>query len=93
VERPDSPGRIRVSPGVLRLWVGAQSELFVVGTYKDAGDVDISKSTRLGFESESPAIASVTKNGKVTGVSAGSTSILVNREAEVKVVVADVGRK
>ena len=87
VERPDSPEQIKVSSARLILWIGAQQDLFITATYKDSANVDISKSTRLSFESESPEIASVSKDGKVTGVSPGSTRVLVNHEFPVSVVV------
>lgn len=93
IELPDSPEHIRVSPTNLNLWIGGQQDLVVIGAFKDGRDIDISKSTRLTFKSEDPNIAAVSRNGKVVGVSAGSTKILVNGEIAVSVVVIGIGKR
>src|SRR5271166_1561848 len=89
VERAEAPQSIRVSPASLNLhYIGDRDQIQVMGSYTGEGEVDISKSTRLTYESENPGIASVNGEGTVTGVSGGSTRIRVNRQFSVDVRVA-----
>ena len=91
VERADPPQTIRVSPASLALhYIGDRNQIQVMGSYAGEGEVDISKSTRLTYESENPGIASVSSEGTVTGVSSGSTRIRVNRQFSVDVRVAGI---
>ncbi len=91
VERAVAPQSIRVSPASLDLhYIGDRNQIQVMGSYAGEGEVDISKSTRLTYESENPKIASVDREGTVTGVSGGSTRIRVNRQFSVDVRVAGV---
>ena len=89
VERAEAPQSIRVSPASLALhYIGDRNQIQVMGSYAGEGEVDISKSTRLTYESENPGIASVNGEGTVTGVSGGSTVIRVNRKFSVPVRVS-----
>lgn len=63
---------LRVEPASLRLFVGKHSTLSVTVVPAIATDHSYT------FESSNPSVALVDENGKVTGVSAGSTSIKVS---------------
>ncbi len=78
VERPDSPQKITADFRSAELSVGMWSEIQVRGTYLYGSVLDLSRSTRTQYVSQSPDIATVTNEGLVTGVSPGSTRVLVN---------------
>ena len=91
VERAEAPQSIRIRPSLLDLhWIGDRAQIRVMGSYAGEGEVDISKSTRLTYESENPRVATVNGEGTVTGVSGGSTRIRVNRQFSVDVRVAGI---
>lgn len=87
VERPDQPQNIRVEPSSLRLSVGRQSGLRVIGTYRDGRDVDLSRSTQTTYESKEQDIVSVTKEGLVTALAIGSTTVAIDHRIIVNVLV------
>jgi len=81
VERSDSPQKIRVEPSsILSLSTGAGVGLILVGEYSGGNIVDLSNSTMTTFESESPRVASVTKDGSVEAVGLGSTKIVIKHK-------------
>jgi hypothetical protein len=87
VERPDDPQKIITNFRSFELPVGMQSGIQVSGTYPDGSVVDLSRSTRTRYVSQSPDIATVTNEGLVTGVAPGSTRVLVNGTLSVSVTV------
>jgi len=92
VQRPDSPVSLRVEPSVLKLNIGANGYLRVVGTYGDGSTADLTQAPSTSYVSNSPAIATVNNWGMVTAVSSGSTTIVVNGTEQVPVTVAPAMR-
>jgi len=92
VQRPDSPVSLRVDPSMLKMNIGDNSYLGVWGTYSDGSVAYIRFAASTTFVSNAPAIATVNNYGVVTGVSSGSTTILVNGTVQVPVTVAPAMR-
>jgi hypothetical protein len=88
VERPDSPVRLNVQPSQLEFSVGENTYVTVSGTYSDGSTAFLNEAASTTFVSNSPAIATVDNYGKVTAVSSGSTTIVVNGTTQVPVTVA-----
>jgi uncharacterized protein YjdB len=64
---------ITISPASPSIPVNTTEALSAVGSYSDGSSADLT--SRVTWNSASPAIASVTGTGAVTGVTAGSTTI------------------
>jgi hypothetical protein len=63
-------------------------DFFVTGTYADGTRVNLNHSTRINFTSQSPAIASMNRDGTVLlGVSPGSTKIVAFGKYTIDVTV------
>lgn len=92
VQRPDPPVSVRVQPSILKLNIGKNAYLRVIGTYSDGSTADLTQAASTTFVSNSPAIATVTAQGAVTAVSSGSTTILVNGTVLVPVTVAPAAK-
>lgn len=94
VERTDTPQSIAAGP-VLELAIGEHSPVRVDGTYTDGSVVDLSRSTQTTYDTDPAGIVSVTKEGLVTGLAGGSTTIVIHHQnylTVIKVVVRS-GRK
>jgi hypothetical protein len=92
VERPDSPQRVWVPVWPRTLSAGGQSVVRIFGTYGNGENVDLGRSTQTTYETYPPGIVSVTKEGMVTGLDAGTTRVVVrhqDHEIDVKVVVKE----
>ena len=87
VERPDKPISLKLQPLHLHLSVGDKIALSVWGTYTDGSVVNLRRSSQITYMSESPSIATVTKDGWVTAAGVGFTKISVNSVFEVLVSV------
>jgi hypothetical protein len=91
VERPDSPRQIRITNAALHFaQVDARDDLQVLGMF-DAGEVNLSRSSRTSYETEPPGIVSVDRAGQVRGLAPGAARIVVrhqNLQAAVDVTVA-----
>jgi hypothetical protein len=87
VEPPDSPQKITTNFRSSELSVGMWSEIQVSGSYPDGSVLDLSRSTRTQYASQSPDVATVTNEGLVTGIAPGSTHVLVNGILSVPVTV------
>jgi hypothetical protein len=90
VERTDTPQSIAADSHV-ELAVGDESLVRVVGTYADGSVVDLSRSTRTTYSPDPPGIVSVTREGVVTALAAGSTKIVIQHQNHKTVVKAVVG--
>jgi hypothetical protein len=91
IERPDSPVKIVANHLQLNLEIGDQIPVSIYGTYSSGAIVDLHRSTRTKYEPASSRIVSVTKDGVVTAVAAGATTIVIrheNLQVIVPVVVA-----
>jgi len=94
IERPDTPQSIAAG-SVLELAIGEHSPVRVDGTYTDGSVVDLSRSTQTTYDTDPAGIVSVTKEGLVTGLAGGSTTIVIHHQnylTVIKVVVSS-GRK
>lgn len=92
VERPDAPVSVKVDPSLLIMRVGDPGYLFANATYADGTTEDVSQSTLTRWSSDSPNVASVTDDGRVTATGSGSARITVEnggRRAVVTVTVTD----
>lgn len=87
VELPDQPKKIRVEQSSLRMQVGDQSGLHVIGIYSDGRDVDLSRSTQTTYETQRQDIVSVTDEGLVTALAIGSTTVVIDHRIIVNVQV------
>lgn len=92
IQRSDSPVSIRAQPSILKLNIGKNGYLRVIGTYSDGSTADLTQAPSTSFVSSAPAIATVTSQGIVTAVAAGSTTILVNGTVQVPVTVAPAAK-
>jgi hypothetical protein len=92
VERPDLPQKIMTSWRQLDLTVGEQLSIGVTGSYADGSIVDLDKSTQITFASQNPKVATVTNEGFVTAVAAGSTEIVINGSLSVSIIVEPLVR-
>jgi hypothetical protein len=94
VERPDLPEKISVDHSEIVLEVGAEIPLSVDGRYSDGSIVDLSQSTLTTYEPQAAGVVSITSEGVVTGVSPGSTKIIVRHgDAQSIVGVTITGRR
>jgi hypothetical protein len=89
VERMDTPLSIAAGPA-LQLAIGEHSNVRVDGTYSDGSVVDLSRSTQTTYDTDPAGIVSVTKEGLVTGLAGGSTSIVIHHQNYLTVVKAVV---
>ena len=91
VERSDSPRQIRITNAALHFaQVDAGDDLQVLGLF-NAGEVNLSRSSRTSYETEPPGIVSVDRAGKVRGLAPGAARILVRHQnllAAIDVTVA-----
>ncbi len=88
IERDDLPVRVESEQSPFYCWLmHGPRPLLLYATYADGTQVSISQSTRITFTSEDPNIASVSKDGTVVGVHAGSTRILINGKYPINVIV------
>ena len=88
VQRTDAPASLSVRPSLLKLNIGQNGYLRVVGTYSDGSVADLSQAPSTTFVSNAPAIATVNNYGAVAALSSGSTTIMVNGTVQVPVTVA-----
>ena len=76
VERQDNPVSLSAQPGVLDFQLaGDQCPLIVVGTFPDGSLVDVTNSSYISYQSDTPAVATVDGDGHVTAVAPGSANI------------------
>jgi hypothetical protein len=93
IERPDSPQSLKVDHPQLELRAGHEIPISVYGKYGDGATVDLTKSTATKYATVPPGVASVSSDGLVTGVTEGSTTLVIHhqsRQIAVKVVVTRV---
>ena len=93
IERFDRLLSVSISPDALQLQVGDEVGLTVEGIYADGSQVELSHSTQTSFVSESPSIATVTRDGLVTGIGVGSTRIRIRGKFVVPVTVKPRGSR
>ena len=77
IERSDTPDSVTVSPSLLILRPGDPGFLFVDATYADGTTPDVTQSTQITYVSDTPAVATVTADGRVTAVGPGSANIAI----------------
>jgi hypothetical protein len=87
IERTDGPVEVDVQPSAVSLAASTRVPLAVIATYADGSKLDITRSATTTFSSNSTGVATVDSQGEVTGVSAGTTSILVNNSVRIPVTV------
>ncbi|HTU47120.1 MAG TPA: Ig-like domain-containing protein, partial [Bryobacteraceae bacterium] len=87
IERFDRLLSLSITPETINMQVGDQSALTVDGVYADGSMINLSNSTQTSFVSESPNIATVTHDGLVTAIAAGSTRIRIRTKFLVPVTV------
>src|SRR5271166_6537987 len=66
VERADMPVSMQVQPSILQLSGGHKGYLRVTGVFSDGATVDLTKSSRIAYSSNMPAVATVQAQGIVT---------------------------
>ena len=89
VERTDSPQSIATG-SLLELTIGEHSPVRVDGIYSDGSVVDLSRSTQTTYDTDPAGIASVTREGLVTGLAGGSTTIVIHHQNYLTVIKAIV---
>jgi hypothetical protein len=73
-------------------WVGGQEHIQIYGKYPDNPRVDLTRSTLTTYETTSKGIVSIEKDGWITGLAAGSTTVVIrhrNLRIAVKVLVRE----
>lgn len=76
VERPDNPTSLAVAPGIMNFQlVGDECPLRVEGTFPDGSSSDVTESSYISYQSDTPAVAAVDADGYVTAVGPGSANI------------------
>lgn len=79
--------------GVLSLYpTGETFQCLIGATFGDGSGNDVTRSTRTTYTSDSPGVVSVTKEGLVTAVSAGSAKITIRNGDAVLVLRVTVPR-
>ncbi len=78
IERSDYPDNLIVQPSVLHLRVGDQASLIVTGQFDDGSNIDLTESTTTTYQSDTPTVATVTADGRVTAVRPGNAKINVS---------------
>lgn len=87
IERPDSPQSITIDHSQIELPIGAQLPVSVTGYFADGSIVDLSQSAQTTYRSQNPGVATVSADGVVIGVAAGSTQVIVDGNISVGVTV------
>jgi hypothetical protein len=87
VERADLPQKITPSSRLLDMEIGWELPIDLNGTYADGSSVDLTKSRQTTYVSESPAIATVSREGLIKAVAPGSTRIVIDGKIAVPVTV------
>jgi trimeric autotransporter adhesin len=72
---------------VLRLWVGDEIPLRVVGKYSDGAINDLTRSSLTTYLSSAPGVATVTSDGRVRAVAPGTARIRINLGRSIPVTV------
>lgn len=72
-------------PSLMHSWTGDMTGLRVIGTNSDGSTVELTKSTQT--ISQAPGIVTVTADGLVTAVGAGTTQIVIDGNIYVSVTV------
>jgi len=87
VEPSEQPTSLTVEPTVLVINVGERTGMRVIGKYKDGSVLDLTESTQTRYISQNTKIATVSKDGFVTGVAVGSTNIVIDGRIKLQVIV------
>ena len=78
VERSDAPAGISVSLPAMDLRVGDTGYPRVSATYSDGSTLDVTESGQVSYQSDTPGVATVINDGRVTAVGPGSANISIN---------------
>ena len=76
VERPDSPQKITIAETPTSFEVGQGTILEVMGKFDEAGDVNLSRSSRTTFAAEPAGIVAIGKDGQVNALASGKARII-----------------
>jgi len=87
VERPDEPRKITTNFRLLNMRVGEDLPIDVYGAYADGSEVNLTKSRQTTYFSESPAIVTVSREGRVKSIAPGTTRIVIDGKIAVPVTV------
>ena len=94
IERPDDPARLMSALSTIGFdYVGHYVPLIVTGVFSDGSHVDLTRSTRTTYVSDTPAVATVDANGVVTGVRPGSARITIRSGGRTLVVPVTVANR
>jgi hypothetical protein len=83
------PVSFTAMPPKLFLQSGGRLSILVFAKLADGSTIDVTRATTTTYESKDPAIATVTQEGSITGISPGRTTVIVNGRLEVPVAVLD----
>jgi hypothetical protein len=93
VEPASGPQSLRIEPSLLDLRAGDPGILQAIATYPDGSTIYVSQSTKITYSSNSPDVATVTGDGRVTTVGPGLAKITVRYRDRTVVVPVTVRKR
>jgi len=78
IERPDAPQQIRSQDSRIDFrHAGDEDYLLITGVFADGSELILTNSSLISFSSDTPSVATVVPNGRVTAMAPGDANLIV----------------